>query len=79
MSDTPNRRTQGGDQFQSFFEMLNAFQIGVALQGVVAGFFPERDGLGKEPGFRIVVRQQFRLNLCRIGKLSFQHLGHLLV
>ena len=59
--------------------MLDGFQVGRALQGLLPGPLPVGDGLLREPGLGVVVCHQFGLGLDDLGKLRCQHLGTPLV
>src|SRR5262249_45498572 len=55
------------------------FLIRRALESPLAGLLPIRNGLRGAPCLGVVMRQQFRLLLTRLGKPLRQHLRNLLV
>jgi hypothetical protein len=68
-----------GQQRQAHGEVLDGFQVGRTLQRLLPGPLPIGDGLRTEPGFGVVLRDQFGLGLDDLGKLRGQHLGNALV
>src|SRR5689334_16109776 len=67
------------EQFYPFPEMAYCFQIGRPLARSFPRLLPIENGPVCEPGFRVMIRQQFRLGLGNLGKSGAQDLGNLRV
>src|SRR5262249_33714676 len=77
-------KTLGGlrerlQHFQSPGEVTNGLGVCRVLVGPLARTLPIIYSLRAEAGFRVMMRQQFRLGLDSLGKLPLQYLGDVLV
>ena len=67
------------EQLDASGQVADGFQIRRAVARVLARPLPVGNGLLREARLRVVVRQQFRLRLRRVGKPLRQHLRNALM
>jgi hypothetical protein len=70
---------QGREQLDPAGEVVDGFQMGRAVAGVLASPLPVPHGRRGETSLGVVVRQQLGLRRSRLWKLRFQYLGNALV
>jgi hypothetical protein len=70
---------EGGEDLQAPHHMADGLEVRRALQGTLPSALPVGERLRTQARLGVMVRQQFRLGLHRLGKLRLQHVRNALV